>query len=261
MILKHNNHKIEVYDSVKDLPIGRFFQFNLNLKIDAEIGSDVNAFNTRLLTVKKLIKTDPESAITELENLRKNVQFIMQNISPKSRAFICMIKTIDGQSIPDELTEDIITSTLELLKQRKFKWYDIYSWVNQLKKKVDYEVGLFFRQSGRDEEKLSKFYMNLKKRSKLLLQEVYQGVSLKQQIDVIDTLLLAVFKPSVFGGRNGVEVQFTKAFEQSCILLAQKGLAANIKQAKELSVLEYYEALEVIRKQVKEANKRIKSKR
>ena len=73
MLVKYNNHIIEIYDSIETLPIDRFQMYNMKVLIDAGIGGDLNGFNTRMSNVLQLIDKDVDSAKKELTNLHQNV--------------------------------------------------------------------------------------------------------------------------------------------------------------------------------------------
>ena len=63
--------------------------------------------------------------------------------------------------------------------------------------------------------------------------------------------------PKTYQGSDGLEVQFIKDFEESYILLSQH---VN-KDPKTMTVLEYYQTLETVKKQVKKREKAYKRKR
>lgn len=59
--------------------------------------------------------------------------------------------------------------------------------------------------------------------------------------------MFARYKPSNFSGSKSVEVEYNKQFESACLVIAQQtGLAP-----KTLTVLQFYGALEDIKKQTK----------
>lgn len=110
------NKKLELYDSIDLLPMHRYHVYNKMLLIDSAIGSDLTALDQHLSKVIAFIsRDDKESAQVELENLRMNIYFVHNNISPRHMAFIPLIYKIDGKE-NDDLTDNGIKKTLELFR-------------------------------------------------------------------------------------------------------------------------------------------------
>ena len=72
----------------------------------------------------------------------------------------------------------------------------------------------------------------------------------------IDEEILGRINPKRFGGSKGAEVQAIKGFEQDCIIINQ----FIPKDPKQMTVLEFYQALEFIQKQVKANGKSYQGK-
>ena len=72
-----NNKKVELYDSIEDLPIIRFHKYNKMLLVDAGVGSDLADFDRHIeKAIRYAAGTKPDLAIAELQNLRQNVYFV-----------------------------------------------------------------------------------------------------------------------------------------------------------------------------------------
>ena len=75
---------VEIYDSIEELPIRRFHVYNKMLLVDAGIGSDLADFDRHIEKTMRLIQgKNPQMALVELRNMRTNVYFVQQNLSPK----------------------------------------------------------------------------------------------------------------------------------------------------------------------------------
>jgi hypothetical protein len=61
----------------------------------------------------------------------------------------------------------------------------------------------------------------------------------------------------VYGGKDGLIVKTDKQFENNCILLQQEG----ISNPKQISIIEFYQAIELIKKQREKDGKPKKHKR
>lgn len=110
-------HKVEMYDSIDQLPILRFHAFNKMLLIDAGVGSDLADFDSHIERVTRFMQSgDTDNAAKELANMRLNVYMIQQGVSPEHLAFAALVKSVDGVAC-DDLTTDGLTKTLERLKE------------------------------------------------------------------------------------------------------------------------------------------------
>lgn len=71
-----------------------------------------------------------------------------------------------------------------------------------------------------------------------------------KEIEQLTTKLLTFTKPKDFSGKDSVEVQYDKQFENMCLIIS-KELNAN---AKAMTVLEYYNAFEFVKDMQKQKN-------
>lgn len=107
-------HEIELYDSIDELPIIRFQKYNKMLLVDSGIGSDLADFDNHIERAIRFCRSKPELAATELENLRQNVYFIQQEVSPKHLAFCVLIRKLNGVEQTD-LSDDALKKLLETI--------------------------------------------------------------------------------------------------------------------------------------------------
>ena len=49
--VKLGGHKVEIYDSIDELPMVRFHKYSKMLMVDAGVGSDINDFDAFVLCV------------------------------------------------------------------------------------------------------------------------------------------------------------------------------------------------------------------
>lgn len=132
-LLQLGKHKVELYDSIEDLPMMRFHKYNKMLLVDAGIGSDLNDFDRHI--EKALIyarSKTPELAAAELDNLRQNVYFIQSGLSPRCLAFAVLIKSIDGKEQTD-ISEENLQKLVSKFGNLPIK--DITSTLAEVKKK------------------------------------------------------------------------------------------------------------------------------
>lgn len=107
-------HKIELYDSIDELPTDRFFMYNRMLLIDSGIGGDMEAIDSHITKVMRFISMGKnEDAQRELLNMRTSFYFVIENINPKHLSYAALVHSIDGKLMTD-ISEANLT---EILKQ------------------------------------------------------------------------------------------------------------------------------------------------
>lgn len=87
-----------------------------------------------------------------------------------------------------------------------------------------------------------------------MLQEIITGVDNKNKINEIDNFLYDMAKPQDYSGKGGAEVKYIKRYEEMSLILTKY---AN-KDAKKMTVLEYYQAYDALKKENKLNRKRSK---
>lgn len=257
MRLKWGIHELEVYDTIERLPIGRHQGFNLNLLLDAGIGGDLSAFDSHIFKIQKMIeKGEDGNALVELTNMRQNVHFIMSGLNPEVRAFLFMIKKIDGRWLSeDDFSEDGINDLVKELSRKKLEVGIMRRFMERLKKKIEYEFEAYFpKLSGGG--LIREYYARLKRRTLLILESIEDNSDkLQKEIEEITDYLLLSIKPKIYGGSNGLEVRYKRGFEQACNLITHYKLSTH---PRELTTLAFYEALEDARQIVKNRTKKKK---
>lgn len=251
MITKNiNGHTVKLYDSIEDMPIINFQKYNRFLLIDSGIGSDLEDIDNHITKIAKYIATDKNLAIQELQNMRQALYFINQEVSPKHLAFTALVYEIDGEKVTD-LSDDNLKEILHKLSAMNKSWFN--KLFTEIKKKVESELETYFPiffNSLQEKEA----YDRLKQRTLIILDGIISGIIKAEEVDEIDSYLLSLSKPKQFNGSKSVEVQYSKQFEQACILIAQK---TNL-DVKKLNVFEFYTALEQVKKQTEREGKKKK---
>lgn len=240
-ILNIGNKEIKLYDSIDEMPICNFQKYNKYILLDSGLGSDIDDIDSHLIRLSKLVKTDSAKALQELQNMRQNMHMVVSNISPKYLAFAALIHSIDGKRIED-LSDDTLKRVLDEIKDVKHgTLVDILEW---LKKKLQAELETYFPSEFEDAKEKEAFD-RLKRRTLLVLRQIIEDTDLSDEIQEIDDYSLSLYKPKIFFGKKSIEIQYDKQFENSCLLIS-KETGSN---AKSMTVLQYYNALELIKKE------------
>lgn len=244
MIKNINGKRVEIYDTIEDLPIVRYNKLNRYLLIDSGIGSDAADIDNHIERIMRYAKKDHESAIKEAQNLRQNLYMISNEINPSHMSFATLVKSIDNKEYPDKLSDSDVQEILNSLSNAK------HSLVSKLlefvKKKIQQELMLYFPFLG-DSSTTKEYYSRLLRHTKLKLDELIDGVDKSEEIDRLEELMLKDSKPLTFHGANSVEIKTNKEFNKVCISIS-KELGVD---AKSMTVVEFFNAVE----QLKELNK------
>ncbi|MBR2959519.1 MAG: hypothetical protein IKC19_07830 [Bacteroidales bacterium] len=242
-------HKVVMYDSIEELPIVRFQKYNKMLMLDAGLGSDVTALDGHLARVSEYIKAgDLTNAAGEIDNLRQTLFNVQNGLTPHFMSLIPLMAEVDGEPLTD-LSDENIQAVYDRLKDVTMKAYE--GAASEVKKKIEDEIEKYFHQGGPSSE--SKEYYELVRRKALLqLEFVEKGIDHDEEIREIDGQLVRFGKPMVFSGDKNREILYDKNFIGCCIAIAQ-----NLNMdAKQMTVMEYYRALEVLEEQQKELKRK-----
>lgn len=235
--------KIQLYDSIDEMPIVNFQKYNKCVLIDSGLGSDIDSIDNHIVDIAKYVKNgDTKNALQELQNMRQTMHMIVSGVSPKNLAFAALIYSIDGveqKNLSDEHLQEIINELNEL----PFGLF--IDLVEKLKKKLSTELELYF-PSEFDSAKEKEAYSKLKSRTLLQLKELIDDNDYAKNIAEIDKFLFSLHRPKSFIGKDSDEIRYDKQFESACMMISQKtGL-----NAKQMTVLEFYNTLVNIQKQV-----------
>lgn len=247
----YNKRQLRIYDSVDELPIVNFQKYNKYLLIDAGIGSDVDDIDQHINKIVQFMNAGEKGkAAQELQNMRQNLYMIGAEISPKNLAFAALIHSVDGKEVTD-LSDDGLKSLLAELG--KVKQSALSRLLDEVKKKVQSELELYFPKNF-DDPKEKELYDTLKQRILLVLDSIIEDKDNDKQIAEIDISLLLKHKPKCYVGASSEEIAYEKHFETTCLIIAQKTGV----DPKKLTLLQYYNALDMIKSQAEAEAKSFK---
>ena len=247
--MKLGEHSVTMYDSIEELPIVRFQKYNKMLMLDAGLGSDLTALDAHLARVGEFIKAgETDNAAREIDNLRQTLFNVQNGLTPHFMSLIPLMAEVDGEPLTD-LSDENIQRVYDTLKDVTMKAYE--GAASEVKKKIEEELKAYFNQGG--ESAASKEYYELmRRRALLMLDEISDGRDRSEEIRAIESQMVRSDKPRVFQGERNAEVLYDKNFVGCCIAIAQ-----NLNMdAKQMTVLEYYRAIEVLEEQQKELKRK-----
>jgi len=128
-------HRIEFYDSIKEMPIRRYQQSNKYLMIASDIGSDFEDYGKRSLRVLEFLRKGMiKEAIEEIENRRQTVWNAFKEFTPKGYALALLVKSINGKLMTD-ITDKGLDEVLDKLDSIGFTYNDMIENLSEVKKK------------------------------------------------------------------------------------------------------------------------------
>lgn len=111
---KFKRRQIKLYESIKELPLMRWHEFQKLALMDAGIGDSMDAFAGHFTLAYKLIGGGKmKEATQEIINLHNNFHYMLNGIGIKSTSFVALVHSIDG----DLVTDLSMDNTQSILKQ------------------------------------------------------------------------------------------------------------------------------------------------
>ena len=232
-------HRVEMHDDISQLPVKRYHVFNRMLLVDAGIGSDISDFDRHLERIMAYTRKEQrENLLAEVKNLRQSVYFVLNGINPKLMAFACLVTKIDGTAY-DDLTDEGLRKVVAVLNDVPIA--DVTASSEAVKKKIDEDLLRYFPKIF-DDAMVKQYYDQLRDRTKMVLQQLIDGVERKEDIQRITDTLVTWSRPQEFEGQANAEVRYDRQYEKMCIAMSQN-LNINPKQ---YTVQEYFSAYEYI---------------
>lgn len=127
-------HKVELYSSIDEMPMANYHKFNKYLMFESGLAPNANGVIGHLSRMSELLSAEEYDKLRlEIQNTYQAVSFIMEEMSPVSMAFACMVHKIDG-----ELVTDLSDEAMKLLSYRlnRERAKVLRSMVEELKKKL-----------------------------------------------------------------------------------------------------------------------------
>lgn len=241
--LKIGKHKVTIYDAISELPITRFHVYNKMLLVDSGVGSDITDFDSHAERIIAFLqKKDTENAIKELQNMRQNIYFIQQALSPKNLAFAALVKEIDGKPF-DNISDDGLKQVTAMFTNEKIT--EIDKPLREAKKKIDTDLQTYFPALFGDSSEKEYFDLLLK-RTKAVLTGIVEKKDNSANIDAITIELMTYVKPRDFANEN-IELLVDRQFEKICLMLTE-----NLHcEPKKYTVLEFYSAFDYLKEKTK----------
>ena len=242
---------LELYDSVDEMPIVNFQAYNRYILLDSGIGSDLDSVDKHITKIGKLLAQDDRAAaMQELQNMRQNLFMVVTKTAPNHMAFAALVKSVDGKPCSD-LSEAGLKALSEKINRAKYGKF--ISILTAVKKKLDAELEEYF-PAYFENATVKGQYDGIKRRTQFVLEQIITGEDKSKSIAEVETMLFAKYKPGKFIGVDSAELKYIKQFESACLIISEE-LGTDPKQ---MTVFQFYNALEIIDKRFKERERIMK---
>lgn len=260
-------HSVKMYDDISELPIVRFQKYCKYALYDSGIGGDLESFIGHLQRATAFIRTEPDKAISELENMRTNVSMIYNEINPANMAFACFVIEVDGKPFND-LSDDGIKKLLNKFSSEKQSIID--RMLESIKKKIQEEMKMYF-PGNISEAREIQVDIQLRKRTIaeldriiLVCEEVLTGnkspnrATQEALVRKLTDIIVTKDAPPIFSGTSAIDIKFDKDFETACMHVTKY---MSGKDAKSLSTFAFYQALEDMKNEARKQGKKRRNKK
>ena len=107
-----------------------------------------------------------------------------------------------------------------------------------------------------DSAAMKEYYSQLKSRTLTILDGIVKDEDFRQQVDEIDWMMIQLSRPVSFSGVENAEIEHIRTFEQLSYMISTDSSL----NPKLMTVIEFFNALETIKKKLKNGRKSNKSK-
>ena len=260
-ITTKNGTKIEYYTSELEIPITNRKEHDLYVLLEVATGSDIGKIFEKVGEARRYLeKKDFASADQELINLIQVITFISEGVNLHSRAFACLVHSINDKPVGRITGEKKVMEISRRIESTGLTIGNLKNILSDVKKKFDQERELLYASRNQSNKQAIK-YIFLKdsiitKCKMILSKDEGQLKELEAHLAHLEEELSHEIKPTVIQGEDGLEILYRNNFEDTCNLIAQRIPGKN---PKELTSYEYERALLVVEKQIKAEIKSIEN--
>ena len=135
--LKLKNHVVKICDSIFELTIDKFQEFQKALTLEIHSGTTVADIHAHYSKISEFIQRDMrDEAMEEINNIVAGAYFTLNNMDTTSNAFMYLIDSIDGVDVPAVL-DDVETERIKkILSAGKLSQRKCQLILDRVKKKL-----------------------------------------------------------------------------------------------------------------------------
>ena len=244
--IKINGHKLEVYNDISELPVERFHQHSRYSLIASGIGDTIQDIDKHIEAINSLMAIDAAKAQQELLNLRQNLILVLQGRDFRHKAFLFLVKSIDGKPWED-YSDDGIEEMYNLLNGESVAAFK--GALSDVICEIDDQMQRYFPEMF-DDSKDKNLCDLVRKRAMLQIDVIRNGADHKKEIDELSTKIWEKYEPKSFENDKAI-VDFDRQFENMCLILSKEFQGG----VKGYTVMEFYSAYNLLQEREKEFKK------
>ena len=131
-----NNNTIELFASIKELPITRYRLLQALLIQESGIGSDMAAVDERLQRIIMFAASGKaDETKEEAMNLRYTFFSMLNKLNYKTKAFACFVWKINGVESSD-ISDEGLNRTVKCIEDFGVSMEQLEGWFDDVKKKL-----------------------------------------------------------------------------------------------------------------------------
>lgn len=134
--ITENNNTIELFGSIKELPITRYRLLQSLLIQDSGIGDNMAAVDERLQRIIMFASTGKaDETKEEAMNLRYTFFSMLNKLNYKTKAFACFVWKINGVESTD-ISDEGLNRTVKCIEDFGVSMEQLEGWFDDVKKKL-----------------------------------------------------------------------------------------------------------------------------
>lgn len=241
-----NGHEFEFYESINEMPISVFHAYSRYMLVVSGIGDSLQDIDEHIRQISNLMVVDIKKANQELLNLRQCLFMVATEQDIRHKGYLALTKTLDGKKWED-YSESGIDSLYAIANADTVK--HVQETFVPIISGIDDELRRYFPDIF--ESSVDKNYTELlRKRALLQADSIINGTNHDAELEEVKKNLANYIRPNNFENEKTL-IEFDKQFEEMCLILS-KEFGNDIKGK---SVMEFYSAYELLKKQHEELRK------
>lgn len=241
-----NGHEFEFYESINEMPISVFHAYSRYMLVVSGIGDSLQDIDEHIRQISNLMAVDIKKANQELLNLRQCLFMVATEQDIRHKGYFALTKTLDGKKWED-YSESGIDSLYAIANADTVKY--VQETFAPIISGIDDELRRYFPDIF--ESSVDKNYTELlRKRALLQADSIINGTNHDAELEEVKKNLANYIRPNNFENEKTL-IEFDKQFEEMCLVLS-KEFGNDIKGK---SVMEFYSAYELLKKQHEELRK------
>ena len=225
MEIVKKGRKIELYDSIKDMPARRLMQFQLHLTQHHGMGSTFEELDAREERIGMFLAAGRVAdAYREWENRRLGFWAMMQGINTATVALACLVRSVDGEAV-EVRTDEQMRRVALVLEETDISQAEVEEILETVKKKVETEQRRYAPRVYSDNSEIGHIG-NVVKEAALSAELALGNEGVREEWEETRKLVLDALAPMNFDAEDpkSHQAEAERAFASLCTMLSRNGV-------------------------------------